>query len=263
MPKEKNSPQYFKSSRIEEVNYKRQGKDLFHRFKQELGRIITGQGFPAYTNFQIYCDTPTLQHPDFHVKIMLSNKAGGSVFTQISITEFDQLISDIIDWRQKYDHEIKIGLNSSMELRKRKHLHTTIGNILTDENIPTAIAEKIIEESIPDVSPSSTETITPFSFEKLGSIFLENWTLYSSEQNPIKKKYHRGICLALIPSDLTSQDKFFQLLLHEGLHPETIYNELSTPIDKDLSFLYNKSISPNNSEENKECLDDAEIQESS
>lgn len=221
-------PKFFKADRITEITYRKQADDYFPRLDLRLGEgICPKSGHPVWTSFKVYAHAPTLEHPKFEIKICLANKKGGSVFTQISVIEFDNWLSHLNEWRQKYDFMIKKGCSESLELTKRSHTYTTVGSILSDLTLPSSIVDHVIEDK--DLKfpkkPSGKAIERPdISPQDIVNTLISLANLHKSAKTPYMKEYFQKQMRCLISENL---EQAFEVkrILNLGEHPQSIVDQ--------------------------------------
>lgn len=235
----KNSAKYFNANKIKEIELRRSNtKDYFDRLVLELGKRSNAQGQPLYTTFKLWCHPPVINHPEFYIKMQMSNGAGPPTFTSLYIHEFDQWLEDVIKWRKDHDDEIKLGVTTSMEIKRRRHINTSIGNILNDTSLPTtaielAIEEKYTEEDIQRKSkPPEIKAI--YDLEKLKQSFLYTYNAFvnTPNENTALKNFYFNALRELIPDDIESFKKLREMLSNIPENSEDIsiaYEELLEP----------------------------------
>lgn len=277
MVKTDNNAKFYKADRIEEVVYHRQASDYFDRFIMELGRITTQQGFPAFTRFQAWCHAPTLKHPEFTLKIQLSNKKGGSVFAQMPVSEFDQWLGDLLEWRKKFHKEIEVAIATSLELRKRGHLHTKLTDVLSDINIPASLVEQALEEQsfIPKPSPKKVKDVQNYDFNYIVQEFLRIYSQWTRATNEQEKEFYFNEMRLLMPNNEDAINHLRDIII-DGFHPkqfldayisksnalEGIERPISPEIDQDDNLTDTEKTEDNSqqdldSQEQTECGNDA------
>lgn len=246
MKNEIKNSEFFKATHIEKVVYKKQGQDFFERLKRELGRRVTPTGNIVFTNFNLWCYAPNMDHPNFYIKMQLSNKKG-STFTEMEVEEFKDLINQINQWLVNHEPEIQNAILLSRELKKRALISKNVKDLLSDTSISTSAIDELLEEKAQFQEPTETELADAY-------IRYYNEYINTHPANANRRYQLEQLMLTLLPTNPEAFTKFKQAVA-KGLDPREAYNEITdfdvniqsgeiykTPLDNKTHTIDNENI---------------------
>lgn len=118
---------------LQQLEYRSQRPDAegLQRFNKEIGKTTNSDGKSNWTNFKVYTQEPSLDHP-LNIKLSLQNPAG-KAFTQLTITEFDELLTELVDWRISQSNIYDTLLLKERKLAIRRQVFERIHTLLSHE----------------------------------------------------------------------------------------------------------------------------------
>lgn len=120
---------------IQQKEIRRLGKKSdCEEFRKPYGHTIVGDR-ECFTNYKAYIQQPTLRHP-LNIKHAMNNPAGDAFCQFPTIEEFDQMLSELTDWRMRNNEIIEWLIHEENILKGRRHILKIIENILEDTDNP-------------------------------------------------------------------------------------------------------------------------------
>ncbi len=220
---------HLKASHITPVSYRKQGSDLFPRLQKELGRRIDEDtGRAVFTNFKVYCYEPKPKYPNFYIKIGMHNGANnGSVFCEVTVKEFDQLLMDLLKWRQDYNHEILDAIEQSKALKERKVMSESFSELVYNLERPDEFLKDLLE-----YKTSLSEIYTKQLSDR--EQIIQYYKTYKHARSPGLKKYYKSQIMALLPNH--NQD-FDELDKEPDNETENVVTRLLRSVDNEIELL--------------------------
>lgn len=190
-----------------------------------------GTNVKVFSNFHVRCYYPNQNFPEFRIQIQISN-GSGSAFCDPTLPEYDQLLKDLIAYRQEVAIAWQEAHNKSLDLLDRKQGLSELESYVLDLENPNNILDELVMSEYIKQNENAER-------KSMKSKFLSHVKDYLETKDFKKKSMHLEHMLRIIPG---AHDKLMSFIATGDLQllKEIIDAEFS--IDNFDATCYNPEI---------------------